>query len=153
MKATLTSFGAGILFGLGLCISEMTNPGKVLAFLDFGGAWDPSLAFVMAAAVGINIVLFRVILRRARPVVADRFHLPTQTAIDARLIGGSALFGLGWGLAGFCPGAAVAAVAIGVPHALAFCGAMLGGMLLFHVVFERRGEATPLADPALAAAE
>ena len=104
----VSPFLAGLLFGIGLCLSGMTNASKVLAFLDLGGAWDPSLAFVMGGAVAVAFVAFRIAARRRLSLSGEPFHLPTATAIDARLVGGSLLFGAGWGLVGLCPGPAIA---------------------------------------------
>jgi uncharacterized membrane protein YedE/YeeE len=128
----IVSFGTGLVFGLGLAISQMINPNKVLAFLDFFGDWDPSLAFVMIAAIGVNAFLFRVILRRPRPTFDVQFHMPSSSVVDWKLVVGSALFGLGWGLSGYCPGAAVAAVPAGSSSVLLFLGSMGLGMLGYH---------------------
>ncbi len=147
----LASLAAGIVFGLGLGISQMTNPNKVLSFLDFFGAWDPSLALVMGSALGLNIFVFRAILRRPAPAFDLRFHLPEQKTVDAKLIGGSALFGLGWGLSGFCPGAAIAAVPSGLSSAVIFLAAMAGGMALFRAYEAIAGRLTVPAE--LAAGE
>ena len=122
---------SGLLFGLGLTISQMVNPAKVLGFLDVAGDWDPSLAFVLAGAVITAWVGFRIAGRRDKPVLADGFSLPTATAIDCRLIAGSALFGVGWGLIGLCPGPAIAALTLdGWPVPL-FLAAMLAGMAFY----------------------
>jgi uncharacterized membrane protein YedE/YeeE len=118
----------GALFALGLGVGGMTRPTKVLAFLDVAGAWDPSLAFVMLAAVAVFALAFRVGVRRGKPMLAERFDLPTRRAIDGRLLAGAALFGVGWGLAGLCPGPAITALASGEPAALVFVAAMLAGM-------------------------
>jgi len=126
----LASFTSGILFGLGLAVSGLINPAKVLAFLDIAGNWDPSLAFTMAAAVLVTFIGYRLVLRRQRPLLGGMFHLPTATDIDGRLIGGAALFGIGWGLVGFCPGPALAALSTGSAHVLLFVIAMFAGMAL-----------------------
>ena len=126
-----SSFFAGLLFGIGLTVSQMVNPQKVTDFLDFFGRWDPSLAFVMGGALVVTAVLFRLVLRRPHPLFAQEFHVPTSRTIDARLIGGSALFGVGWGLAGFCPGPAVASLAYGLPQSVLFVVAMVVGMALW----------------------
>ena len=149
-RQLLTAFGTGFVFALGLGISQMTNPNKVLSFLDFFGEWDPSLALVMGAALGLNVFLFRVILRRARPVLDTRFHMPRQTAVDRNLVVGSALFGLGWGLSGYCPGAAIAAAPTGSTSVFVFVAAMGGGMLL-HRAWAALGQTS--AAPIEAAAE
>jgi len=122
--------GAGALFALGLGLGGMTQPSKVLAFLDFGGAWDPSLAFVMLGAVGTHAVAYRLIRGRPTPLFADAFQLPARRDIDWRLIGGTALFGVGWGLGGYCPGPAVVSLAAGSLQPLVFVLMMAVGMLL-----------------------
>jgi hypothetical protein len=130
MQRLLASLAAGILFGLGLSVSQMVNPGKVVAFLDLAGSWDPSLAFVMVGAILVSSVGYRLAGRRPRPLFADVFNLPTARQIDGRLIGGAALFGVGWGLSGFCPGPAVASLAFGLVPALVFVLAMIAGMAI-----------------------
>jgi uncharacterized membrane protein YedE/YeeE len=130
MSAVISSFCCGLVFALGLGIGGMTQPAKVLGFLDVFGAWDPSLAFVMAGAVATHAVLRLVVLRRAAPVLEARFSLPTLTALDARLLAGAALFGVGWGIAGFCPGPAVVASGAGARNAIVFAVAMLAGMFV-----------------------
>lgn len=124
----LVAFAIGVLFGLGIMFAGMANPAKVLNFFDIAGAWDPSLAFVMGGALIVTFVGYRLTLGRAGPALADRFHLPTKTALDARLVGGSAVFGVGWGLAGFCPGGALPALGAGVPAVYWFVLAVIGGM-------------------------
>jgi len=119
---------AGAVFGAGLALSGMTDPAVVLGFLDLAGAWDPALLFVMIAAVPVTFLGYRLALAQARPLFADRFALPTARAIDARLIGGAALFGLGWGLAGWCPGPAIASLTAPGPALLGFVAAMLAGL-------------------------
>jgi uncharacterized membrane protein YedE/YeeE len=119
---------AGALFGVGLMLSGMANPAKVLGFLDLTGRWDPSLAFVMAGAVLLAVVAFFVARRRARSLLGLSIQLPASTAVTLRLVLGSAAFGIGWGLAGFCPGPALVALGAGVPKAWGFVGAMLAGM-------------------------
>jgi uncharacterized membrane protein YedE/YeeE len=130
-KAASASFLAGLLFGGGLTISQMVNPTKVTDFLDFFGRWDPSLAFVMGSALMVTFACFRIILRRPDPLFAPGFHVPSARRIDARLIGGSALFGIGWGLAGYCPGPAVASLAYGRWQSAVFVTAMIVGMALW----------------------
>ena len=126
----LTAAILGIVFGIGLGVSGMTDPAKVTAFLDIAGDWDPSLLLVMGAAVGINFFAFRAILRRKEPKFDASFHMPRQTRIDPSLIIGSMLFGIGWGLSGFCPGAAVSALSSGAPSVFLFLATMAGGMQL-----------------------
>ena len=130
MKRLAVAFACGALFALGLAISGMTHPTKVLAFLDFTGAWDPSLALVMGGGVLVNVLLFRVALRRGTPLLGGAFALPDRRAIDARLVGGAALFGVGWGLGGFCPGPAIVSVAGGAAPVILFVVAMLVGIAL-----------------------
>ncbi len=131
MKGLLSAAGIGILFGLGIGLGGMADPAKVVGFLDVTGAWDPSLALVMAGALAVHIPLRRLILRGRRPLLAPAFPATPPDKVDRRLVLGSALFGVGWGLSGYCPGPAVVNVATGVPLALLFVGAMLGGMGLF----------------------
>ena len=134
----LSSFIAGLIFGLGLLVSRMANPAKVLGFLDLAGAWDPSLAFVMVGAVAIGAVAFALARRRASGWLGTPMALPATRTIDGRLVGGSLLFGIGWGLAGFCPGPALVALGAGVGKALVFVAAMLAGMLVSELL-ERFG--------------
>jgi uncharacterized membrane protein YedE/YeeE len=132
--AILAQFAIGLLFGIGLVVSGMSNPAKVLNFLDLAaipaGRWDASLAFVMAGAVAVTFVGFRLVLRRSRPVLGDRFHLPTAAGLDSRILLGPAIFGAGWGLAGFCPGPALTALVTGGNRALLFVVAMMIGMAM-----------------------
>jgi uncharacterized membrane protein YedE/YeeE len=127
----LVAFVCGLVFGLGLVISQMANPAKVLNFLDFAGRWDPSLAFVMSGAVVTAAIGFRLAWRSKAPLLAESFHLPQKARIDARLVGGAALFGTGWGLVGFCPGPALTALSFGGWEAALFVAAMIVGMMLF----------------------
>ncbi|UXX82849.1 DUF6691 family protein [Roseovarius pelagicus] len=120
----------GMIFGVGISISGMANPAKVLNFFDVAGAWDPSLAFVMGGAVVVTFIGYRLVLLRHGPVYGARFQLPLSRTIDRRLIGGSALFGVGWGIAGFCPGGALPALGTGRWEVLLFVGAMLVGIWL-----------------------
>ena len=134
MLVVLTSLIAGTIFGIGLAISGMMNPAKVLGFLDIAGNWDPTLAFVMGGALMVSAPGFLLLRRRGVPLIGGKFHLPTRTDIDSRLVGGAALFGLGWGLGGFCPGPAIAGLATGVAGVYVFVAAMVAGMLLFRLV-------------------
>lgn len=127
---------AGLVFGLGLTISEMVNPAKVLAFLDLLGNWDPSLAFVMGGALIVTAVGYRLVWTREKPVFAERFQVPGNRQIDTRLALGAVLFGIGWGLVGLCPGPAISALTFGGVPVLVFLAAMGAGMVLFEV-FER----------------
>ncbi|HYG86541.1 MAG TPA: YeeE/YedE family protein [Azospirillum sp.] len=129
---------AGMLFGLGLAVSGMVNPAKVLGFLDITGRWDPSLALVMAGALAVAMLGFRVALRRPAPLLDEQFALPGGQGIDGRLVTGAALFGVGWGLVGFCPGPAVASLAFGLGDSFTFVAAMFVGMWLYRVVGQSR---------------
>ncbi len=129
---------SGIVFGLGLILSGMANPAKVKNFLDLAGAWDPSLVMVMAGAIAVGLVAFAVARRQGRAWVGAPIELPVNRTIDARLIGGGLLFGIGWGIAGFCPGPALVALGRGMPEAAWFVGAMLVGMLLHDRVIAPR---------------
>ena len=127
----ITAWLSGLVFGLGLIVSGMVNPAKVLGFLDLAGAWDPSLALVMAGAVAVGFFAFLVAKKRTRSLIGAEMKLPTASAINRRLLAGSALFGVGWGVAGFCPGPGLAALGMGEPKALVFVAAMLVGMEIF----------------------
>ena len=134
MSLIVSAFASGLLFGVGLIISEMVNPAKVLAFLDIFGNWDPSLAFVMAGAVAVSALGYFIAQRRGTPVLAPRLEIPTRRDLDPRLIGGAALFGIGWGLVGLCPGPALTALTFGPWQVLVFVVAMIAGMALFRLV-------------------
>jgi uncharacterized membrane protein YedE/YeeE len=123
-------FAIGLVFGLGLVVSGMVDPAKVQNFLDIFGTWDPSLAFVMAGAVAVTFVGYRMAWRNSRPVLDERFHLPETTAIDRRLVLGAAVFGIGWGLGGYCPGPAFTGLGLAAPGTIVFVPAMLVGMWL-----------------------
>jgi uncharacterized protein len=131
-----TSLLAGLVFGFGLIVSGMANPAKVLGFLDLAGAWDPSLALVMAGAIAVSFFAFFFAKNRTRSLMGADMKLPGGQQIDRRLIGGSLLFGMGWGVAGFCPGPGLVAVGMGEGKALVFVAAMLAGMLAGMLVFE-----------------
>ena len=135
----LMAFLAGLIFGIGLLTAGMANPAKVLAFLDLGGAWDPSLALVMAAAIGVAFLPFSWARTQRVSVLGAPMQLPGKRELDRRLIGGSLLFGIGWGIAGICPGPAVALLLTGRWQALLFTLAMLAGMLMFAALERRRG--------------
>lgn len=127
----MTAFLAGLLFGSGLILSGMSNPAKVLAFLDLTGQWDPSLLFVMLGAILVAALAFRVGGARARTVFGGSIHLPGARPVDARLVGGSLVFGIGWGLVGYCPGPALTSLAVGGWPTLLFVAAMIAGMVVF----------------------
>ena len=133
----ISEFVAGFLFGIGLIVSRMIDPGKVLGFLDLAGSWDPSLAFVMGGAILVGFFAFLIAKKRAVTFLGGALQLPKATTIDKRLVIGSLIFGIGWGLAGFCPGPALVTMAMGQSKALVFVVAMLAGMAIFEVL-ERR---------------
>ncbi len=132
--AIIAQFLIGLIFGLGLVLSGMSDPARVLNFLDLAGigsgSWDPSLAFVMAGAVAVTFVGYQWVLKRPAPLFGEKFHLPTSRELDVRIVAGPAIFGLGWGLAGFCPGPALTALGFGARAAAIFVAAMIAGMLL-----------------------
>jgi hypothetical protein len=140
--AVVLQFAIGLVFGVGLVISGMSDPAKVLNFLDLAAigsrSWDPSLAFVMAGAVAVTFIGFAVVLKRPRPLFAETFHLPTRRELDFRIVSGPVIFGVGWGLAGFCPGPAFTALGFGSRAAVLFVAAMLAGMLLARWLANRR---------------
>lgn len=131
MKSILVSFMSGIVFAVGLGVGGMTQPAKVVGFLDFAGNWDPSLAFVMLGAIGVHSLFYRAIRTRPSPLFSSGFSLPNRTDIEPRLVGGSVIFGLGWGIAGFCPGPAITSLASGNFSAVIFSIAMIAGIFAF----------------------
>ena len=137
-RITIPSLISGTLFGAGLALGGMTNPARVRGFLDIFGAWDPTLAFVMGGAVIVMAIAWRFVPRMAAPLLDEQFHLPTRSDLTPRLIGGAALFGIGWGVAGLCPGPGVAALVIEPASAAIFVVAMLAGMALVRL-FEGAG--------------
>ena len=136
--ARLAALLAGLLFGAGVTVSDMVNPMKVQNFMDLFGSWDPTLIFVMAGALAVTCAGYRIVLKAPRPRFAPAFLIPSLQALDARLLGGSALFGLGWGLTGFCPGPAVASLVFGLWPSVLFVAAMAVGMLMVRVLSSRR---------------
>jgi hypothetical protein len=126
----IVTYLIGLVFGVGISLSGMANPAKVLNFFDVFGTWDPSLAFVMGGAVVVAFLGYRVVLKRPAPMYDPHFQVPTSRTIDARLIGGSAVFGIGWGIAGFCPGGALPALGTGNPSVLIFTAALVAGIFL-----------------------
>lgn len=142
----ISEFGIGLVFGLGLIISGMTDPSKVLGFLDLAGLWDPSLAFVMGSAILVGVFAFAVARKRTTSVLGGAMQLPTARHIDRRLVLGSLLFGAGWGIAGFCPGPAIVSLGAGEPKALVFVLAMLAGMGAFEwMELRKRARSAPQA--------
>jgi hypothetical protein len=139
----LSAFGVGLVFGIGLVISGMTDPSKIIGFLDLAGPWDPSLALVMGGAVAVGFVAFRFARRRTAAFLGGAMHLPTARQIDRRLVAGSLVFGIGWGLAGYCPGPAVVSVGMGQDKAIVFVVAMLAGMAIYELIERVRQRRTP----------
>ena len=137
MKNFLTLI-SGLLFGFGLLLSGMADPAKVQNFLDLFGTWDPSLAFVMGGAIAVTMPGFWLVIRRNKPFFNNVFHLPSRTDLDARLITGAAIFGVGWGLGGFCPGPAITALPLAAEGTLIFVATMLTGMAASKYVLQRR---------------
>jgi uncharacterized membrane protein YedE/YeeE len=155
VRRNLVAVLSGLLFSVGLAVSGMTRPQKVLAFLDVFGPWDPSLAFVMIGAIGVSALAFWAGARLASPVLGERFHTPrADGSVSPPLVLGAALFGVGWGLSGLCPGPAVASLATGKLGPAVFVGSMLAGMALYHALRRSRSADTePARDATLAAAE
>jgi uncharacterized membrane protein YedE/YeeE len=142
MLVIASSFLAGLLFGFGLVISQMVNPAKVLAFLDVLGNWDPSLAFVMVGAIATSALGYTVAKRSGVPVLAPRLEIPTRRDLEPRLLTGAALFGIGWGLVGLCPGPALTILLLGLWQAFVFVAALLAGMAIFRLVPPGRPQST-----------
>jgi uncharacterized protein len=132
--SAIAAFIAGLVFGMGLILSGMSDPSKVIGFLDVAGAWDPSLAFVMAGAILVGFFAFALARRRTQAFLGDAMQLPQRRDVDAGLVGGSIAFGIGWGLAGFCPGPALVSFGSGQDKAAVFVVAMLAGMLAYHLL-------------------
>lgn len=131
MRGMIFAYGVGLIFGIGLVLAGMTQPAKVIAFLDPVSGWDPSLAFVMVGAIAVQFVAYRVAPHLSKPLWAATFAIPTRKDIDARLVVGAVLFGAGWGLGGYCPGPALTSAASGAPPTLVFTASMLAGMWAF----------------------
>jgi uncharacterized membrane protein YedE/YeeE len=151
MLAALAPLASGLLFGLGLTLGQMVDPAKVLGFLDIGalpaGGWDPSLAFVMGGALAVTALGYRLAFARGRPFAAPQFQLPQAQRIDARLAAGAVLFGIGWGLVGYCPGPALAALVFGHAGTVLFVVAMLAGMALHRFTLARAAPQPPASRP------
>lgn len=139
-RAVPISLTAGLVFGAGLALSGMADPARIRGFLDVAGHWDPTLLFVMAGAILPMAIAWRIAARGARPFAAERFELPDTRGIDAKLAGGALLFGVGWGIAGLCPGPAIADLAIAPGPAALFVGAMLAGMVAYRLVGQRSND-------------
>lgn len=134
MIRPLLGFAAGALFAAGLAISGMTQPSKVIGFLDLFGDWDPALALVMGGAVGVHLLSYRLIMRRSSPLLSTHFDLPVLKALDGRLLAGTAVFGIGWGLAGYCPGPALVSLGSGRTAPLLVAAGMIAGVALFEAI-------------------
>ncbi len=143
MQREFAALASGLLFGLGLAVSRMVDPAKVLGFLDITGAWDPSLAVVIIGALAVTIPGFRLILREPAPRLAATFLAPSTSRIDPKLVGGAAIFGVGWGLVGFCPGPALAALSVGDRRVALFVIAMVAGMAVHSFLGRSRASGTP----------
>lgn len=141
----LAIFAAGVLFAFGLGISGMTQPDKVVGFLDVTGNWQPALAFVMGGAILVHLIAYRLVPRMRNPLFEARFGIPTRRDLDPRLLGGAALFGMGWGLAGFCPGPGIVSLVSGSSNAVLFVIAMVTGMLLMNAIDAARARAKDVA--------
>lgn len=137
MPRSLAAFVCGLLFGLGLAVSGMMNPAKVLNFLDITGTWDPSLLFVMGGAVVVTFIGYRLVFGRERPVFAESFTLPTAKDVDQKLLLGAAVFGIGWGVGGYCPGPALAGLLMGNTQTLIFIGALVVGLLAGRIASDK----------------
>ena len=142
MRILFPGLIVGVIFGAGLALSDMINPARVQAFLDVAGAWDPTLAFVMGAALLPSAIAYLIRRRMTRPLLGDRFSIPERRTLDRPLLIGAAMFGIGWGLAGFCPGPAIAGLVLGAWQPWLFVGAMLAGMALHHRFTAPRGAAS-----------
>jgi uncharacterized membrane protein YedE/YeeE len=137
MRLILIALISGLIFGAGLTLSQMTNPDKVLNFLDITGNWDPSLLFVMIGALSVTTLCFRIILKRNQPLFDQKFYLATKTDIDKPLIMGAAVFGIGWGLAGYCPGPVMAGLGLGNPEAWVLLLSIYAGFIAYRLIYER----------------
>ena len=134
----VTAFIIGLVFGLGIMVSGMASPAKVLNFFDFAGHWDPSLAFVMGGALLTAFFGYRLVFTRTSPILEAKFHLPSKAGVDLRLVGGSVLFGIGWGIAGFCPGGALPAIGTGRIEVFVFIAGLLAGILAARYILHSR---------------
>ncbi len=146
MRGIVAGLASGALFGVGLGVSGMTQADKVIGFLDITDAWDPSLMFTMLGAILVHLLAYRYVAGRSSPLLGGRFGIPTKRDIDPRLVGGAALFGIGWGLGGYCPGPGLVSMASGAGEALVFVATLTAGMLVFHVVEEALRAPTTPAD-------
>lgn len=138
MRQNLLALVAGILFGLGLCVSQMADPAKVINFLDVAGNWDPSLVLVMGGALAVTLIVFRQVLKRPAPVFASEFKVPNASNVDRKLLLGATLFGIGWGMIGYCPGPAITALGFGLTTPLIVVLAMIAGFMTHKFAFEKK---------------
>ncbi|SHL25332.1 DUF6691 family protein [Roseibium suaedae] len=143
MLKTFGAFAAGLIFGTGILLSGMGNPAKVLNFFDLAGTWDPSLMFVMGGALAVTFIGYRLVFQMKRPLLAASFSLPTSTVLDARLIGGAAIFGIGWGIAGFCPGGLLPVIGYGQIEPFIMLGGILTGMIIVKAVTASGSKTAP----------
>lgn len=141
----LAAYVIGLIFGTGIALSGMANPAKVLNFFDVAGSWDPSLIFVMGGALAVTFIGYRLVLKRPAPLLAQAFQVPTSRLIDGKLLGGSAVFGIGWGLSGFCPGGALPALGTGSTDVFIFVAAMLAGIAIAKTIMASRSPSAPAA--------
>ena len=146
MKRILAALVSGAIFGFGLSLSQMTNPNKVLGFLDIAGSWDPSLAFVIMGALAVAFIAFRWILKRPRPMFDEQFHVARKTLIDKPFLFGAMIFGIGWGMSGYCPGPAVAGLGLGNPESFVMVVSIYLGFLAQRYWAERRLKKNFIAD-------
>ncbi|MBD8891859.1 DUF6691 family protein [Roseibium litorale] len=148
MLKTVSAFAAGLIFGTGILLSGMGNPAKVLNFFDFAGTWDPSLMFVMGGALAVTFIGYRLVFRMKQPVLAASFSLPTKSDLDTKLISGAAIFGIGWGIAGFCPGGLLPVLGYGQTEPFIMLGGILAGMMLVKALTARGGDVSKLGKAA-----
>lgn len=137
MKNNIIAFIVGFIFAIGLCLAGMTQTQKIIGFLDVFGNWDPSLIFVMIGAIGIHFIAYRLIIKRSAPLFSNQWYIPNKKEITVRLVVGSLLFGIGWGLGGYCPGPAVVSLASLQLSPVIFVASMIGGMIIFRVLFRK----------------
>ncbi|SDU44043.1 DUF6691 family protein [Stappia sp. ES.058] len=145
MKRIVSAFAIGLVFGIGILVSGMANPAKVLNFFDVAGTWDPSLGFVMGGALIVTAIGFRLVLSRSHPLLANGFAIPTRQDVDLRLLGGAAIFGVGWGITGFCPGGVIPALGLGRMEPAIFVAALIAGMLMVKLIESARTRAAASA--------
>ncbi|MEZ4659585.1 MAG: DUF6691 family protein [Caldilineaceae bacterium] len=150
MKQYLIALISGLIFGFGLGLSQMIDQGRVLGFMDVAGVWDPTLLFVLGGAVGVTVITFRFVLRMSAPLFSPKFYLPTRKDIDLPLVAGAAVFGIGWGISGYCPGPAVASLALGSLNPILFVISVAVGSYIYNFVANRPAKNTPVAPKSVA---